>query len=287
MRRLLALAASVLLVLVGSISVAAQPASPTPTGDPSITAFALGELPELPAGAAYLRLLRITLEPGGALPWNVGRQQATTGVVQEGEVAIHFEGDALREPFDSSAPIPVPPGSVVTAATTDGFFAGKDTTFTVLNVSDAPAVVLIGSLEPDAWAPGQSISRFINFELVRSELLGVGIAQQLPAAPAAMVLVRAVYEPGQGDAESSPVGGPTIAYVDSGEFSYTLTSGSAELTSSSGQATPTTDTLTAGDAAITLRQGDAVFAEDASTLVRNGGTEPATAIIVFVRPTAE
>jgi hypothetical protein len=155
MHRPIALVVSISLLLLTATSISAQEST---SPDPTITAAGLGTIPDLPAGSGFLRLVRITLQPRGALPWNVGRQQATAGVVVEGNVAIHFEHDAVGQPLDRDS-IPIAPGSVVNATATDGFFAGKDTTFTLLNVYASPVVVLLGTVEPDAWAPAQPVSR--------------------------------------------------------------------------------------------------------------------------------
>jgi quercetin dioxygenase-like cupin family protein len=284
MHRMLALVVSFSLLLVAPVVVAAQ-ATPT-TAEPTISVAGFGEIPDLPAGAGTLRLLRVTIQPGGALPWNVGREQATAGAVHEGEVALHFESEGLRQPYNGD-PIAIAPGTVVRAVATDGFYAGKETTFTILNVSSAPAVVFLGTVEPNAWAPVQPVSRFINFDLVQSELLGAGVIPELLSGPSAILVARVVYEPGQGDAKANPSGGPAIAYVETGEFTYGLESGMVELTTAAAGATPVANQMLAPGSTVTLHTGDAVFEQDAVTLIRNDGTDRAAAIAVVLVPTAD
>ncbi len=283
MPRLIALAVSLSLLLLTSSPTAAQE---TAALDPAITAAGLGEIPDLPAGSGFLRLVRVTLQPRGSLPWNVGRQQATAGVVVEGNVAIHFEYDAIGQPLSGDS-VPIAPGSVVNAIATDGFFAGKDTTFTLLNVYSSPVVVLLGTIEPDAWAPAQQVSRYINFELVQTELLGVGAIPELQAGPSALVVARASYEPGQGDEEANPSGGPTIAYVEQGEFSYALDSGTVEWIPAATSATPVAAQTVRPGTTVTLREGDTVFEQNASTLVGNDSTAPAVVFVLVLVPTTE
>jgi hypothetical protein len=283
MNRPIACLVSIGLLVFASISVAAQDASSPAAGEPTVAAAAVGQLPESPAGEAVLRLLRVTIQPGGALPLNPGRQEAVAALVDAGEVAVHFEFDALLEPSVGADPIPVAPGTVVTIPVGSGFYAGKDTTFTMLNLSSQAAVVLLGLVEPSAWAPPGVVSRYINFSLVQSEVLAVGVLEELPAAPIVLGIAILVYEPGQGDTAVEAVGGPSAAYVESGEFSYTLGDGVVELTRAAGEGMPASAEILAPGSTTTLRAGDAIFEHGASTMVRNEGADPAIVVLVVVR----
>jgi hypothetical protein len=283
MHRLIALVVSFSLLLLTSSSITAQE---TTSSDPTITAAGLGNIPDLPAGSGFIRLMRVTLQPRGSLPWNVGRQQATAGFVVDGNVAIHFEYDAVGYPLEGES-VPIAPGSVVNAIASDGFFAGKDTTFTLLNVYSKPVVIVLGTVEPDAWVPAQPVSRFINFDLVQTELLGVGAISAFQAGSSGLVVARASYEPGQGDVEATPNGGPTVAYVEAGEFTYRLASGTVEWTPATTSATPVAAQTVRPGTTVTLREGDAVVEQGASTLVRNDSAAPAVVFVLVLVPTAE
>lgn len=282
MHRLIAVVVSLSLLLLTASSITAQE---TTSADPTITAAGLGTISDLPAGAGTLSLVRVTLQPRGALPWNVGHQQATAGIVVEGTVAIHFEHDAVGFPLEGEA-IPIASGSVVNAIATDGFFAGKDTTFTLLNVYSKPVVIVLGSVEPDAWAPAQPASRSINADLVQTDLLGANPIAEFPPASYGLVVARASYEPGQGDIEATPSGGPTIAYVQEGEFTYQLTTGAVEWTPAATSATPAAAQTVRPGTTLTLRAGDTVVEQGASALVRNDSTAPSVAYVLVLVPNA-
>jgi hypothetical protein len=283
MHRSIALVVSISLLLLSPTSILAQDTAAT---DPTISAAGLGNIPDLPGGSGFLRLVRVTLQPRGALPWNVGRQQATAGFVVEGNVAIHFEQGAVGYPLAGES-VPIAAGSVVNAIPTDGFFAGRDATFTLLNVYSKPVVVVLGTVEPDAWAPTQSVSRFINFDLVQTELLGVGVVAEFQPGSSGLVVAQASYESGQGDEDATPSGGPTIAFVAEGEFTYRLAGGTVEWTPAASSGTPVAAQTIRPGTTVTLREGDAVFEQNASTQVRNDSAAPAVVFVLVLVPTAE
>jgi len=152
---------------------------------------------------------------------------------------------------------------------------------------------LPGAAAQDATPPA---GEFLDLpEGVAFELLGLGVAEELPAAPADFVLVRFTLDPGA----SFPIeeADPSVAlvYVEAGAFTVRVeapmtiiraafiaaiaTPGAVEE-----GAVPPPEEVAAG-VEFTLAAGDsAVFPPNVAGEARNDGAEPAVALLAFVGP---
>ena len=162
------------------------------------------------------------------------------------------------------------------------------------------AVVLLGlvvAARPAAHAAVQEGTPPAGEELegITFEPLGFGIAEELPAAPADLLLARVTFDPGAGfpiEADDPSVG---LAYVESGALTVRLeapvrvvraatiaafaTPGAAEE-----GAVPEPEEVAAGTE-FTLEAGDSVvFPPNVAGEVRNDGQERAVALVALIAP---
>jgi quercetin dioxygenase-like cupin family protein len=124
--------------------------------------------------------------------------------------------------------------------------------------------------------------------------LGFGTAQELPAAPADLVLARFTLDPGAGFDIGEDDPSVVLVYVESGAFTFRVEApmritraASIAVFATPGAdegALPEAEEVAAGTE-FTLEAGDsAVFPPNVPGEVRNDGTEPAVALLTLVGP---
>lgn len=281
---------SLLLMLAVAAPVVAQEGTPTGEGDAGemFEPLAFAALDEAPPAPVLFALLRITYEPGAALP-PIVFPGPLVGIIETGTVAAQPNGPAAVQRAAAATP------GAAEAATPyvelnlnegDQIVTPTGTGVAYYNVGDGPASALVAALLPaDAELPtGYPAGITVRF-------LASGVMSTLPAAPLAVGMVRLTYAPGQADPAPSENDGPLLAAVEAGSIGYTLAEGEAQVTSGGMAGTPVAGASAATPAVpgeeVTLVAGDAVVEQGgAASSARNPGDEPATVLIAIVAPSA-
>jgi mannose-6-phosphate isomerase-like protein (cupin superfamily) len=250
----------------GGSGTRAQGAATPPAGAPA-GAAPLSEtlfqatLETLPRPPAFIRIVRITLQPGARVPAHThpgpefGRVESGTLTIETGGQAVFAQpgpDGAPQQPRVTPVdePFPLPAGGQIVFP--------ASVPFTFSNQGQEPAVFLAavvlpaGSQRPPGaqWVdgtPGPSDLRGVS-----SLILGDAIASGWPTPPHTIVLDRLALAPGE------PIpgrGGPVMLSVELGSFAFQLVEGDFQV--SSGGTLPQTN-ATPGVAYI-LGPGDAVF----------------------------
>ncbi len=277
MLRPLLRAALVLAVLLLGVSTIPAPrigAQDSPTQDEGPNAETLFEatVEGTPIAPAFVRLIRIVLEPGASVPTHVhpgpeynlvesGTLTATTegrAVIFEGESGAQSEAP-VGEPFD------VTPGQTVVFL--------PETAFSFQNASDEPVQLLTVVLHPAGPQRPPGISYPDGdpapdaYAGVANQILGDGVATQMPPDPVTVILERVTLEAGENLPET---GSPVLLSLDGSNISILVTGGEVQV---SRTARPGPQPASDTGEAYRLGSGDAMFFPNGHATIERGQQE--------------
>ena len=155
------------------------------------------------------------------------------------------------------------------------------------------AVLLVGLALGARLGPGaagqeeeEEEEEFEVPEGVTFEVLGYGVAEELPAAPADLFLFRTVLEPGAAFPFGEDEPGVALAHVEEGVLTVAI-EGPMTVLRAAGAGTPfptEAETFAAGEE-FEMGAGDsAVFPPFVAGEIRNDGEEPAVVLVAEVAP---
>lgn len=236
--------------------------TPAPSGEAPIRENLFQAiLEELPAAPAFIRIVRITLQPGATVPLH-SHPGPEFGRIENGILTVRVEGEVVIAQATVAgtpqAPRVPPIGQEFDLVSGDQIVypAGVPLSFSNLTpdpVSVITAVILpagSGSPPGSEWIDGTPGPEAMAG--VTSQILGDAVAPGWPEPPFAIVLDRLVLAPG----EAIPTrGGPVILAIELGRFGFALVDGQFQL--SRGNSGPLA-VATPGVPYI-LSPGDAVF----------------------------
>ena len=212
-----------------------------------------------------LRLLRITLEPGGVSPLHA-HPGLGFGVVESGSLAVQVTGRAVLRPADLNPEEPsqlVPVGVEVRLGPGDRIAYAPGTQLTFRNPGPERTMLLAATVLPTGeGAPPSAIfvagpPSATEVAGVRSLILGRAVVVDFPDRRSAVSLERLSL--GAGDRVPA-FGGPVLVAVEAGGLSGTV-EGAVELPDAAGfaaaNATPTTDS--GAGTRFTLAAGQSIF----------------------------
>lgn len=269
-------------------SVAGAQTAPTPTAGASTSEGALSEtlfqatLETLPTPPAFIRLVRITLQPGASVPVHT-HPGPEFGRIESGVLTIDARGQTVISQAGADGepqPARLPPiNQPFELQSGDEIVYPSTVPFGFSNRSDQPVVVLAAVILP-AGSQRPPGAQYIDgtpgpdaFQGVTSQLLGDAIASLWPNSPMTIVIDRLALAPG----EPIPTrGGPVMLSVELGQFGFSLVEGEFQV--SRGGTLPQSN-ATPG-AAYLLTQGDAVFFPGGITEVPRAENE---GVLVLIR----
>ncbi len=220
------------------------------TAEPLIVA----ELGELPPPPAFVRLVRITLQPGASVPTHshpgpefAHVESGTLSVSGAGDLAVVRAGGGAEQ-APANTPLVLSPGDRV------AFPAGV--AFAFANAGDEPAVLLtlvILPAGPERPAGAEVLATPETGDVgVRSRPLGDAVAPGWPAAPISLVVERLAIPAG----EPLPAArGPVMLSIERGSLAFALRGGEYEISRNGGAPRPRSGSGTIER----LETGDAVF----------------------------
>ncbi|MFM9107977.1 MAG: cupin domain-containing protein [Chloroflexota bacterium] len=232
-----------------------ESATPEPGPRPSRTMLA-AELAELPPPPAFLRLVRIVLQPGASVPMH-SHPGPELGVVEHGVLTVQTGGGAAVSSA-SGAPVEIPAsGATFDLSPGDQIVYPAGMPFGFRNDGDRPAAVLTVVVLPagSGRPPG---SEWVNgapgadaMEGVSSVILGDAAAPGWPEAPLTVQIDALELDPGDA-LPGWP--GPALVAVEAGQLGFTLLGGEYQLSGTGREpevrsAAGVEQTLAAGDAA--------------------------------------
>ncbi len=269
MRRLVTLLIPTLLlglVLAGpeasgarQVSAQATPTAPPLVGDVLLrTTLADG----LPAAPSLVRLLRITLAPGAAVPMH-SHPGPEMNVVESGTLTIEVDGEAILTRAGAAAgPEATPPaaGQAFEMGAGDQITFLEGTPFSLRNEGDEPVVLLstvvlaAGDPRPTGliWRDGTPTPDAL--EGVAFHVLGDGAAPTMPGGPATVTLERVDLDAGEPIPAAS---GPVLLSVVNGGVEFVVRGGSVQV---SRTAAPGPQMDAALGVEYRLQPGDALYA---------------------------
>lgn len=262
-------AVAVLLVGVALAPRGGFGAQDAPTPEPSEVAGAAplrevlfqAALERLPEPPAFVRLLRIVLQPGASVPLHT-HPGPEFGRIESGTLTILVEGEAVfAQKGTGETPPPVriaPIGEAFSLVTGDQIVYPASVPLSFSNQGDEPtsilsAVVLPAGNQRPAGAewidgtPGPDA-----FAGVTSQVMGDAVAPGWPQGPLAVVLERLILDSGE---SLPPRAGPVMLAVEVGQFAFATVEGTVQV--SRGSSGPQQN-ATPG-ASFALNPGDAVF----------------------------
>ena len=239
-------------------------------------------LEELPPPPAFIRLVRITLEPGASVPLHT-HPGPEFGWMEAGTITIRVEAPAVIAPAATSGtPQPAqvaPVGQEFELRPGDQIVYPANVPFTFANTGQEPAAMLTavvlpagsGSPPGSLWVEGTPGPEAMRG--VASEILGDAVALGWPTPPLALVVDRLALGPGEAIPART---GPVLLSVEVGRFGFSLVDGQFQV--SRGDSGPVPN-ATPG-AAYSLGPGDAVFFPGGMTEVPRPGTD---GVLVLLR----
>ena len=228
----------------------------------------------LPAAPAFVRLVRIVLEPGASTPTHM-HPGPEFGRVEAGTLTVQVDGPALVkrrdstgeafEPADEGTPFELERGEQIT------YLPGTAMTFR--NDSDETVRILAAVVLPAEESAGPRIT-YVDGDPdeaalrgLSSQVLGDGVARTLPASGASIVIERVRL----GDEQDLPgERNPTLVSLESGDFAFDLDKGTAQV-SRTAKPGPQADLVAGDDTSLEAR--DAVFFPNGFGTVNREGQE--------------
>jgi quercetin dioxygenase-like cupin family protein len=254
---------AVMMLMIASLFGALRsPAAQAQDSSTSTLMQATLEAGELPVAPSFVRLLRITIEPDGVSPLHT-HPGPEFNRVEQGTVRVMVQGKALvqRAPVDGVAqPVEVMPENdeqVLRRGDQIAYMPGTALTFrnsgTVPAIMLAAVVLPAGSQHPPGlvWV-GESPTAE-DLAGVTSEVLGDGIATNLPTDSAIFTVEQVELQAGQ---PLPAARGPTLYSLVDGIFDFTIQSGSVQV---SRIAEPGPRPESPAGTAVSLAAGDAIF----------------------------
>ncbi|MDQ2682244.1 MAG: cupin domain-containing protein, partial [Chloroflexota bacterium] len=247
-----------------------------------------GALPPVPA---FIRLVRITLEPGAVSPEHT-HPGPEFGRIESGVVTVQVTGPAKikqrsaepDDPFEDASQ-----GSAIQLDRGDQIYYPAGTPLTFRNDGEEQARILALVILPAA-PEGQEGPPLIDytgnepgeaaFEGLSSKILGDGIATTLPTGTSRVTIQRVKLNEGQSLPGSR---NPVLYSVTSGDCEFTITGGSVQI-SRTREPGPQNDSPV--DTEVELRPGDAMFLpQGVRTTSRGENSDDLDLIQVIVAPT--
>jgi quercetin dioxygenase-like cupin family protein len=220
----------------------------------------------LPIAPAFVRLLRINLEPGAGSPLHThpGPEIAR---IESGTLAVRVNGKALlwrattdgTPAAETAGPAEAPTNEEFRMRRGDTLLYLPGTEMTFRNPGTRPTKILTVVVLPAGHQHPPGITYIGGqptadaFKGVTPEILGDGIATTLPTGPALLTVERMKLGPGQA---VPAFNGPVMISVSRGALDFTVVDGRVQVSRAANpgpqpEATPGT--------AFTLQQGDAAF----------------------------
>ncbi|MDP9365538.1 MAG: cupin domain-containing protein [Chloroflexota bacterium] len=247
-------------LLLAPVGVSAQQ---EPTAEVAAVPAALREilfqaaLEELPPPPAFVRMVRITLQPGAGVPFHV-HPGPEFGRIERGTVTVEADGQAVIAQQDAGGVAEAAPvNEAFDLAPGDQIVYPADTPFTFRNDGDEPAIVLsllivpAGDDQPPAseWIGGTPTADALAG--VEDFVLGQAIAVDWPTEPLVVLVDRLALGPGEGIPAST---GPVMLAVEAGQFGFGVVEGQFQISRGEDElevvATPSPEyRLSPGDAA--------------------------------------
>jgi quercetin dioxygenase-like cupin family protein len=248
-----------LLVAPAGAATARQEATVEPAAPPAALREVLFQaaLEELPPPPAFVRLVRITLQPGAGVPLHV-HPGPEFGRVERGTVTVEADGQAvIAQASAGGVAQAAPVDEAFDLAPGDQIVYPADTPFSFRNDGDEPAIVLsllivpAGEDRPPAseWIAGTPEADALAG--VDDFVLGQAVAVDWPAAPLVVLVDRLALGPGEGIPASD---GPVMLAVEAGQFGFGVVEGQFQISRGEDElevvTTPTDEyRLSPGDAA--------------------------------------
>jgi quercetin dioxygenase-like cupin family protein len=215
----------------------------------------------LPPAPAFLRLVRITLEPGATSVAHthpgpeIGRVDAgVISVTVQGPASVKQRSAKPKDPFEA-----IESGKPTTLDRGDQVYYPAGTVIEFTNKGDDPAqvlaVVILPAAEghPDLITYAEATPTDEVFKGVTSEVLGDAVMTTIPTGDATVTLDRVQLQPGQSLPGTSY---PVLFSVESGDCQFSISGGQVQL---SRKREPGAQTDLPQDENIKLRSGDAMF----------------------------
>ncbi len=186
---------------------------------------------DLPAAPSFLRLLRITLEPG-AISVNHTHPGPEFGRLEQGELTVRVQGEATLQRVDEGEPGPAPDDEDFALEPGDRIAYPAGTAIEFRNEDDEPAVILTavflpaGNQRPAGISYPDGTPSADAFEGVSPLILGDAVATALPPNAAVVAIERLTIEDG---APVPGYAGPALLSLESGALEITLASGEAQV----------------------------------------------------------
>jgi quercetin dioxygenase-like cupin family protein len=219
------------------------------------------EAGSLPTPPAFVRLLRITLDPGASSPAHT-HPGPEFGLIEAGVVTIQVDGPAFvkqrsAEPDDpyeearQGEPFQLDPGDQI------HYPAGTPLTFSNEGEEEVRILSLVIFPAQDGRPPlidyvGEDPTEDA-FNGVTSQILGDAIATAMPSGPSQITIDRITLREGQSLPGSR---NPVLFSLVSGDFSFTVSGGVVQV---SRMREPGPQAGTERNTDVELRRGDAVF----------------------------
>lgn len=266
----------------GASRLGAQDASPATTGeDLNAEMLFQASIEGAPISPAFVRLIRIVLEPGASVPTHL-HPGPEYNLVESGTLTVTTDGRALIFDGESDAPSEAPAGEPfdVTAGQTVVFL--PETTFSFQNSADEPVQLLTAVLHPAGpqRPPGISYPEGDPppdaYEGVANQVLGDGVASSMPADPVTVRVDRVTLEAGQTLPRTES---PVLLSLDDAGLSILVSGGKVQI---SRTARPGPQAASDVGEAYRLGSGDAMFFPEGHTEIRRGEQQ---APVTFMRLT--
>ncbi|MGI8643513.1 MAG: cupin domain-containing protein [Thermomicrobiales bacterium] len=263
---------SALLLAVVVLSLAGSPppgaaAQDAPTTESDVLMQATVE--GAPIAPAFLRLIRIVLEPGASVPAHL-HPGPEYNLVVAGTLTATTDGEAVISTPDGSEPTPAPVGEPfdVTPGQTVVFL--PETVFSFQNNGDEAVQLLTIVLHPAGPQRPAGITYPDGdpapdaYEGVANQILGDGVTTSIPADPVTVTLDQVTLEAGENLPESDS---PVLLSLDEANLSVVVTGGDVQV---SRTARPGPQPASDTGESYRLGSGDALYFPNGHTEVDRG-----------------
>lgn len=247
-----------------------------------------GALPEVPA---FIRLVRITLEPGAVSPEHT-HPGPEFGRIESGVVTVQVAGPAKIKQRSAKADDPyedAQQGTAISLDRGDQIYYPAGTPLTFRNDGEEQASLLALVILPAASEDedGPELIDYTGdeptedaFKGLSSKILGDGIATTLPTGGSRITILRVKLNEGQSLPGSR---NPMLYSVTSGDCAFTVIGGSVQI-SRTREPGPQNDTEAGTE--VELKPGDAMFFPNGiRTTGRGENSDDLDLIQVIVAPT--